>query len=102
MQAIAVTAAESGSENGAAPQPRLVRAAHEFEAQMMNELLKPLTSGGALTGDEEDSSSGSGGALGQFASEALGQALSEHGGFGIAQQIVRELSPASNRNGTAK
>jgi HAMP domain-containing protein len=27
------------------PQPRLVRAAHEFEAQMMKELLKPMTGG---------------------------------------------------------
>ena len=28
---------------------------------------------------------GSGGALGEFASEALGQALSQRGGFGIAE-----------------
>ena len=33
------------------PQPRLVRAAHEFEAQMMKELLKPMTASGSLTGD---------------------------------------------------
>ena len=31
--------------------PRLVRAAHEFEGQMMKELLKPMTSGDALTGE---------------------------------------------------
>ena len=67
-----------------APQPRLVRAAHEFEAQMMKELLKPMTDADGLDGRGRRLGFGSGGALGEFASEALGQALSEQGGFGIA------------------
>jgi Rod binding domain-containing protein len=74
------------------PQPRLAKAAHEFEAQMMNELLKPLTASDGLTGDEDDAGLGSAGALGAFASEALGRALSEHGGLGIADSIVHSLS----------
>jgi Rod binding domain-containing protein len=73
-----------------------VRAAREFEAQMMKELLEPMTGGDAMTGDEDSSlpgsGAGSGGALADFASQALGQGLSQHGGFGIANQIVRELS----------
>jgi Rod binding domain-containing protein len=84
------------------PQPRLVRAAHEFEAQMMQELLKPLTSGNGLDGEENDTASGSGGALGAFASEALGRGLSEHGGFGIASSIVRQLTPKGNTSVTAQ
>lgn len=87
-----------------AASPRLVRAAHEFEGQMMKELLKPMTGGDALTGaedDDSDSGAGSGGALSEFASEALGQALSERGGFGIADWIVRELSHSGNRHGGA-
>jgi Rod binding domain-containing protein len=81
-----------------APSPRLVRAAHEFEGQMMKELLKPLTSDDALTGgDDTDSGTGSGGALGEFASESLGQSLSLHGGFGIADRIIRSLSPSGNQ-----
>jgi Rod binding domain-containing protein len=79
-----------------------VKAAHEFEAQMMQELLKPLTTGNGLDGEEGDTASGSGGALGAFASEALGKALSEHGGFGIADSIVRQLTPASNRQVTTQ
>jgi Rod binding domain-containing protein len=80
-----------------------VRAAHEFEAQMMKELIKPLNRGSSLTGTDAagDDDSGSNGALGEFASEALGQALSEHGGFGIASSIVKQLSRASNQNGTS-
>ena len=95
---IAETAASTGAATGqVTPQPRLVHAAHEFEAQMMQELLKPMTSGDGLDGEDADSASGSGGALGAFASEALGKALSEQGGFGIATSIVRQLSPAGNK-----
>ena len=81
------------------PQPRLVRAAHEFEAQMMKELLKPMTSGDALTEDDADSATGSQGALGEYAAEALGRSLSEHGGFGVADRIVAELSHSGNKSG---
>ncbi len=98
MQAITATsAAAQASPN--APQPRLVRAAHEFEAQMMKELLKPMTEGDALAGQDEDS--GSGGALGEFASEALGRALSEQGGLGIANRIVQDLAPSGNSKTSA-
>ncbi len=76
------------------PQPRLVRAAHEFEAQMMKELLKPMTADSGLTGEDDDS--GSCGALQDFASEALGRALSEQGGLGIAKSILRDLSHSGN------
>ncbi len=79
-----------------APQPRLVHAAHEFEAQLMKELLKPLEEGDTLTGDGGEDSSGSTGALGEFATETLGQALSEQGGLGIADDLIRTLS----HNGT--
>ena len=43
------------STNPTGPQPRLVHAAHEFEAQMMKELIKPMTSGCSLTGEDTDS-----------------------------------------------
>ena len=93
----------AGAADAPVPQPRLVRAAHEFEAQMMKELLKPMTNS-SLTGEDEDSGadSGSGGALGQFASEALGRALSEQGGFGIANSIVRDLSHSGNKTITGQ
>ena len=97
VSAAAAMASAGASPVAAAsvPQPRLVRAAHEFEAQMMNELLKPMTSGNGLDGEDSDSASGSSGALGEFATEALGRALSDQGGFGIATNIVRELTPSS-------
>ena len=55
---------------------RLVRAAHEFEGQMMKELLEADDEGRCADGRRgwrPDSGIGSGGALGEFASEALGR-----------------------------
>ena len=100
MLDLQATGAVMNGPDPSTPQPRLVRAAHEFEAQMMQELMKPMTHASSLTGEEDDSDSGSGGALGEFASEALGKALSEHGGFGIASSIVKELSHSGNQRGT--
>jgi Rod binding domain-containing protein len=113
------TASASDSAAAAAPSPRLVKAAHEFEAQMMKELLAPMTGADSesdpLAGDGDDSGAsdgssglalgsgaGSGGALAEFASEALGQALSQRGGFGIADSIIHELSPATGRQEAKK
>lgn len=59
---------------------------------MMKELLKPMTASDGLTGEDSDSGSGSGGAMGEFASESLGRALSEAGGLGIATSILHSLS----------
>jgi len=64
---------------------------------MMKELLKPMTDGDGPTGEDEDTGSGAGGALGEFASEALGRALSERGGLGIANAIVGDLSRSGNK-----
>ena len=105
------SAATSAAPSG--PSPRLVKAAHEFEAQMMKELLQPMMQGNGLDDDDgggdDDSSglglgsgSGSGGALAEFASQSLGQALSQRGGFGIANQIIRELGRAGNPKSTDK
>ncbi|MGP8251298.1 MAG: hypothetical protein ACLQHF_04640 [Terracidiphilus sp.] len=97
---------DSLTQESGGPSPKLVHAAHEFEAQMMKELLKPMTDSDPLTGDDEgadgvlDSGAGSGGTLGEFASESLGKALSERGGFGIADRIVSQLSHSGNHGKT--
>jgi len=109
MHAGSIAGNAAASDAQATPSPRLVKAAHEFEGQMMKELLQPMMAGDALTGSEDgdtdlsgSSGSGSAGALGEFASEALGQALSERGGFGIADRIVKELSHSGNQLGNGK
>jgi Rod binding domain-containing protein len=104
MQAIAAVVTTASAARAETPQPRLVHAAHEFEAQMMKELLKPMTGKDGLAGEDEDTASdaGSNGALGDFASQALGQALSQQGGFGIAKSILRDLSHSGNKAESGK
>lgn len=84
------------SSQTASPSPKLVSAAHEFEAQMMKELMGPLTGSHDLLGGEDDEGSSS--ALTSFAGEALGKAISEHGGLGIAKSILHQLGAKSNHS----
>jgi flagellar protein FlgJ len=71
--------------------PRLQSAAHEFEASLMKEFLKPLQHD-SLFADEgsrgDDDTSGSAGTLMSYGAEAMAKSISEHGGFGIAQKIL--------------
>jgi Rod binding domain-containing protein len=92
MDGIRATVAEpvSATQRSNALPPRLLKAAHEFEAQMMKELLKPMTAGNSFPGDQDDS--GASEIMSGFASEALGRSLSEQGGFGIADSILRSIS----------
>lgn len=89
----AVGAVTAQGQSTTVPQPRLVQAAHEFEAQLVKELLKPMTNVNSLDGEDADPESS--GALADFATDALGQALSKQGGLGIATIIVHSFS----RNG---
>jgi len=82
----------AGAEQGRV-EPRLGRAADQFEAMMMKELLEPVSRPSALFDDGNDGGSG---VLGQFASESLAGALSAGGGFGIAERIVRSVSHSGN------
>jgi flagellar protein FlgJ len=81
--------------------PKLERCAHEFEASLMAELLKPMQESDGLTGEDGGGGTASGGALSGFASESLARAISERGGFGIANRILQQLEP-SNAGGTQK
>ena len=75
--------------------PRLVKAAQQFEAQLMKELLRPLTQSSKLLGDG-DADEGGADTLGEFAVESLAGSLSAHGGMGIANRIVDGFSRFGN------
>jgi peptidoglycan hydrolase FlgJ len=108
----------NGAPATAAANPRLISAAHEFEASLMQEFLKPLQhdslfSGSASSQDQDDSiasassdddeGSGSDGALMSFAAQAMAKGISERGGFGIATKILDHFrtSPASDVRGSS-
>jgi Rod binding domain-containing protein len=86
-----VDLASSVAAATALPNPKLESAAHEFEASLMQEFLKPLQHD-SLFADEEskgdDDTSGSAGTLMSYGAEAMAKSISEHGGFGIARRIL--------------
>ena len=86
-----VDLASSVAAATAQPNPKLESAAHEFEASLMQEFLKPLQHD-SLFADEEskgdDDTSGSAGTLMSYGAEAMAKSISEHGGFGIARKIL--------------
>lgn len=93
-----------------ADSPKLKSAAHEFEASLMQELLKPLQQDSLFAPDKSDGSSdfgdsgdeqGSSGALMSFGSEAMAKAISEHGGFGIAAKILDHFRTQANTQSSA-
>jgi Rod binding domain-containing protein len=70
---------------------KLVDAAQQFEAILMQEMLKPMRSGEDSWGGEEKSDAG-GDTLSSFGTEAVAKAIAKGGGLGIAKQVVRQVT----------
>jgi len=99
----AMAAMTSGTAQGGSVDPRLKPAAHEFEACLMKEFLEPLQHD-ALFADDRDGAGaeGSDNALMSFGSESLAEAISERGGFGIANRILNDLDNAKPAAGKVR
>jgi len=85
--------------------PKLKAAAHEFEASMMKEFLKPLEHDSLFTEEkrgESDTDEGSDSALMSFGSEAMATAISERGGFGIASMILNHFEAHPDKTHTGE
>ena len=83
--------------NGRTPQvdaerrSKLADAAQQFEAMMLQELLKPMRSGeDDLSGEKKEDSSFD--TMASFGTESVAKAISKSGGLGIARQIIQQLS----------
>ena len=98
---------------GDALSPRLKSAAHEFEASLMQEFLKPLqhdalfssSDAAGFKAEDDNEDAGSGGALMSFGTQAMAKAISERGGFGIATKILdhfRTAASSDDRGSAAK
>src|SRR5271154_2465648 len=77
------------------PSPRLQNASHQFEASMLQELLKPMQehSGFSDKDDDEDDSADSNSSLREYGTEVMARALSERGGLGISKMVLGKLAP---------
>jgi Rod binding domain-containing protein len=83
-------------------QAKLVDAAQQFEATMLQELLKPMQHGQDSWGGEEKSDDSASDTISSFGTEAIAKAISKGGGFGIAKQIVSKVTLEHQRNSQNK
>jgi flagellar protein FlgJ len=73
-------------------QAKLVDAAQQFEAMMLQEMLKPMRGGQDSWGDDDKSADDSASdTISSFGTEAFAKAISKGGGFGIAKQVVSQV-----------
>lgn len=73
-------------------QAKLVDAAQQFEATMLQELLKPMQHGQSSWGDEEKTEDSASDTISGFGTEAIAKAISKGGGFGIARRVVEQVT----------
>jgi flagellar protein FlgJ len=92
----------SGTALEAQKQAKLVDAAQQFEAAMLQELLKPMQQGQGSWGGEEKSDDSASDTITSFGTEAIAKAISRGGGFGIAKQIVSKVTLEHQRNSEKK
>jgi Rod binding domain-containing protein len=93
---ISTAAFEAGSSQ---PKPTKAEgAAKQFEALLINQMLKTARESGSgnLSGEDEDSE---GGAMRDIADQQFSQLLANHGGLGLARILVKGLTQgAANAN----
>lgn len=71
---------------------KLSDAAQEFEATMLQELLKPMQHGQDSWGGDEKSDDTTFDTMSSFGAETMAKAISKGGGFGIARQVVLQIT----------
>ena len=77
---------------------KLTDAAQQFEAAMLQELLKPMQHGQDSWGGEEKTNDSASDTISSFGTEAIAKAISKERGFGIAKQIVSKVALEHQRN----
>ncbi len=85
---------------GRARLAKLTDGAHQFEAMMLGEMLKGVKFGETsdTAGDGEEPA-GAAGTIQGYGTQALAKAIADGGGFGLARQIVREVTQEDARKG---
>lgn len=96
-------AAQNSSASGKPSPAEVQKAAKQFEAIMVRQLLKPaiepmMNGGGALgaAGAGGAGQGGGGGVYSYLLTDTLANSMTEGGGLGLASVISRQLSPAAS------
>ena len=77
---------------------KLKDGAQQFEAMLMQQMLKTAKFG-AAPGDSDDDAGESGGIVGSYGTEALAKGMANAGGLGLAKQIVRQVMAEDQAKG---
>lgn len=83
-------------------QAKLVDAAQQFEAMLMQEMLKPMKAGQDGWGGEDKNDDAAADTISGFGTEAVAKAIAKGGGLGIARQVVRQVTLEHQRNSDTK
>jgi len=73
-------------------QAKLADAAEQFEAMMMQELLKPLKAGQDGWGGDAQNDDAGADTMSSLGTEAVAKAIAKGGGLGIARQVIRQVT----------
>lgn len=77
---------------------KLTDAAQQFEAMLMQELLKPMQAGQDSWGGEEKNDDPSADTISSFGTEAVAKAIAKGGGLGIARQVIQQVTLEHRRD----
>jgi flagellar protein FlgJ len=79
-------------------QAKLVDAAQQFEAMLMQEMLKPMQAGQDSWGGEQQNDDAAADTVSSFGTEAVAKAIAKGGGLGIAKQVIQKVTLEHQRD----
>ena len=82
--------AQAGENSGQAVSPKLVKAAHDFEAILLQSWLEKMNQSFVGESGSLDAAHDTVSSLG---TQAIAKALAARGGIGIAAMVLRQLAP---------
>ena len=85
-------AVATGTAAPAGADAKLADAAKQFEAMLLGEMLKPLHFGAGVDEGAEEGPGGAADTIRGLGTDALAKALAGSGGFGVARQIVKQVT----------
>ena len=92
MRIAAETPTQAATTVETQKQAKLADAAQQFEAMLMQEMLKPMQAGQDSWGGEEKNDDPSADTISSFGTEAVAKAIAKGGGLGIARQVIRQVT----------
>ncbi len=91
--ALQATAMDGASLAEKLKMSKLEDSAHQFEAMLIGQMMKPMQFGAAPGSDEDpDNSGGASDTIRSMGTEAMSKSIANSGGFGIAKQIIRQVT----------